>query len=52
MPMYPDQIYRPTPKPSELPTQEVPRNLSDFVTEVYTNFKENSPFQLGVISET
>ena len=52
IPMYPDPIYRPPPKPSEIPLQEVPRNLSDLDTDINMYFKENSPYQEGVISET
>ena len=50
--MHPDPIYRSHPKPTEIPTQEVPGNLSDFDPEINTDFKENSHFQEGVISET
>ena len=48
---YPDPVYRLSPKPVEIPIQKVPRNLSDFDPEI-NDFKENSPFQEGVISET
>ena len=40
------------PKPVELPIPEVPRSLSDFDPEINMDFKENSPFQEGVNSET
>ena len=52
IPMYWDPIYRPSPKPTEIPIQEVPMNLSDFDSEINMDFKENSPFQEVVISET
>ena len=51
IPMYPDPIYRPPPKPAEIPIPEVPRNLLDFDPEISMDFEENSPFQEGVISE-
>ena len=50
--MYPDPIYRPPPKPTEMPLQEVPRNLSDLDTDINMDFKENCPYQEDVISET
>ena len=52
IPMYPDPIYRPPPKPTEIPIQEVPRNLSDLDQEINTDFEENSPSQEGVIFKT
>ena len=52
IPIYPDPVYRSPPKPVKLPIPEVPRSLSDFDPEINMNFKENSPFQEGVISET
>ena len=50
--MYPDLIYRPTPKPTEIPLQEIPRNLSDLYMDINTDFEENSPNQEVMISET
>ena len=50
--MYPDPIYRPPPKPTEIPLQEVHRNLSDLDMDINIDFKENSLYQEGVISET
>ena len=50
--MYPDPTYRPPPKPVKLLLPEVCRSLSDFHPEINRDFKENSPFQEGVISET
>ena len=52
IPKYPDPIYRPPPKPTKIPMQEVPRNLSDLNPEINMDFKENSLFQKDVISET
>ena len=52
IPMYPDPIYGPPSKPTEIPLQEVPRNLPDLDTEINTDFEENSPYQEVVISET
>ena len=49
---YQDPIYRLPPNSTEIPMPEVPRNLSDLDPENNTDFKENSPFQEGVISET
>ena len=51
IPVYPDPIYRSPPKPTDIPIQEVPRNLLDLDPEINTDFKENSPLQDGVISE-
>ena len=44
-------IYRPPPKPTEIPLQEIPRNLMDLDTESNMDFEGNSPFQEGVVSE-
>ena len=52
IPTYPDPIYRPPPKPTEIPRQELPRNVSDFDPEMNTALEENSIFQQSVISET
>ena len=46
-----DPTYRPLPKLVKLPIPEIPRSLSDFYPEISMDFKENSPFQEGVISE-
>ena len=35
-----------------MPLQEIPRNLMDSDMEIYMDFKENSPYQEGVILET
>ena len=50
IPFYPDPVYRPPPKPVKIPMPEVPRNM-DINPELKTDFKENSQFQEGVISE-
>ena len=39
------QFIDPHPKLTEIPIQEVPRNLSDFDPEFNIDFKENSPFK-------
>ena len=52
IPVYTDPIYRPPPNPAEIPLQEIPRKLMDLDTDINTDFKENSPYQEGVISET
>ena len=52
IPMYPDPIDRPLPKPTEIPLQEILRNLMHLYMDINRDFKENSPYQAGVISET
>ena len=52
---YADQIYRPPPKPTEIPLQIIPRKIMDIDTlekDVNMDFEENSPYQEGVISES
>ena len=54
---YADPIYRPPPKPTEIPLHIIPRKLIDseidtMEQDINTNFEENSPYQEGVISET
>ena len=49
--MYQDPIYRPSPKPTEIPIQEVPRYLSNLDMDINTDIEENSHYQEGVISE-
>ena len=49
---YQDPIYRPPPKPPEMPLQEIPRKLTDLDKDINMDFKENSPYQEGIISET
>ena len=51
IPIYQDPTYGPPPKPLELPIPKLPRSLLDFGPEINVDFKENSPFQEGVISE-
>ena len=51
IPAYADPIYMPPPKPTEIPLQEIPRKLTDLDTDINMHFKENSPYQEGVISE-
>ena len=43
--IYPDPISRPPPKPTEIPSQEVPRNVLDLDTYINMDFKENYPYQ-------
>ena len=45
IPTYPDPIYRPPPKPTEIPLQEIPRKLMDFDMDINTDFEENSPIK-------
>ena len=47
-----DPIYRPPPKPAEITLQEILRKLMDLDMDINMDFKENSPYQEGVISET
>ena len=48
---HPDLTYRPPPKPVRIPMLESPENI-DISLELNIDFKENSPFQEGVILET
>ena len=57
IPAYADPIYRLPLKPTEMPSQVIPRKNpdSDIDTlewDIRTDFEENSPYQKGVISET
>ena len=52
IPMYPVPIYRPPPQPTEIPLHKIPRGFSDLDMDINTDFEENSPYQVGVISET
>ena len=47
IPRYPDPIYRPPPKPTEIPLQEVPKNFSDFDPEINMDIKKNSTYSRG-----
>ena len=48
---YQDPIYRPPPKPTEKPLPENIRKIMDLDTDINTDFKENPPYQEGIISE-
>ena len=52
MPIYPDPVYQPPPKPVKTSVPEIPGNLSDIDSELNTDFEDISPFQEGVISES
>ena len=52
IPAYTDPIYRPPPKPAEIPFQEILRKLRDLDTDIDMDFEEKSPYQEGIISET
>ena len=52
IPTYPDSIYRPPPKLTEIPLQEIPRNLTDLEMDINTDFEENAPYEECVVSET
>ena len=51
IPIYPDPVYRPLPKPVNTATPEIPGSLSDIDPELNTDFEEKYPFQEGVISD-
>ena len=51
IPSFLDPTYRPPHKPVIIPMSDVPENI-DINLELNTDFKENSPFQEGVILET
>ena len=44
IPAYGDPIYRSPPKATEIPLQEIPRNLTDLDTDINMEFEENSPY--------
>ena len=53
---YADPIYRPPPKPTETPTQAIPKKILDLdidalEQDINMDLKENLPYQEGVISE-
>ena len=43
IPAYVDPVYRPPPKPTEIPLQEIPRKFTDLDIDINTDFEENSP---------
>ena len=49
--IYPDPVYRPPPKPVRTSIPEIPGGLLDIDPELNTEFKENSSFQEGMMSE-
>ena len=52
IPICPDQVFEPPPKPVKASMPKIPGSLSDIDSEPYTDFEDNSPFQEGLISET
>ena len=52
IPLYTDPIYRHTPKPVEITLHEIQQKLMGLDTDINMDFKENSPYQEGVIPET
>ena len=58
VPFHPGPIYKPYPKPirSNVPrnqeSSQSPSNIDNINQDINLDFKENSPFQEGVISET
>ena len=51
IPIYPDPVYRPPPKPEKLATPKIPRKLRDINQDPITDIEDNSSFQEGIISE-
>ena len=54
IPAYADPICRLPPKPTEIPLQVIPRNITDIDAleqDVNRDFGENIPYQKGIISE-
>ena len=51
IPIYPDPVYRSPPKPEKTSIPNIPESLLDIDPELTNKFKDNSPFQEGVISE-
>ena len=49
--IYPDPLYRVPPKPVKIHTPEIPGSLLDIDLELNMDFKDNSTYQEGVISE-
>ena len=52
MPFYPDPIYRPPPKPKENLQLPIIESKTDASPRVDLEFKENSLYQEGIITET
>ena len=52
IPICPDPVYRPPPKPVKTSIPNIPGSLSDIDPELAIDFEDNSPFQEGAISET
>ena len=51
IPFYSDPTYRFPPKPTRTPMLGSSES-TDVNPDIYIDFKENSPFQQGIISET
>ena len=51
LPCYPDIIYRSPPRPSENLQPQSPESKPDTRPKIDIEFKENSPYQEGIISE-
>ena len=56
IPAYADPFYRAPPKPTEIPTQVIPRKIPDsdmdtLEQDINMDFEEKSPHQIGMISE-
>ena len=51
VPLYPNQITKPPPKPPERVIQDVRQIDLELDLEINKDFEENSPYQEGIISE-
>ena len=51
LPFYPDPIYRPPPRPPENLWPQNSESKMDTSPKIYTEFKENSLYQEGIISK-
>ena len=47
IPIYPDPVYRPPPKPVKSSITQIPGSLLDIDPELNTDFEDNSPFHEG-----
>ena len=52
IPFYADPIYRPPPKPTENLQSPRIESKADTIPRIDLEFKENSPYQEGIILET
>ena len=52
IPINPDPVYEPPPKPVKTSAPEIPGSLSAINPELKTDFEDNSPLKEGVIAES